>query len=112
MLFLNRDRPIYRGFFVPLSCIESAVSRLRFITRMEIDSMRQKQGTSETLQPIDDGLTYPMATFMRAAGWGRHALKQARQQGLKVVKVSGRCFVRGRDFSEFLGSLSDQESPP
>lgn len=74
--------------------------------------MRPKQETSETLQPIDDGRTYPMQAFMRATGWGRHALKHARQQGLKVVKVSGRCFVRGRDFSEFLGSLSEQESPP
>ena len=74
--------------------------------------MRPKQKTSETMQPIDDGRTYPMATFMQHVGWGRHALKQARQQGLRVAKVSGKCFIRGRDFSEFLGSLSDQESPP
>ncbi len=69
--------------------------------------MRQRQDTSDTMQPIHDGSTYPMAEFMRATGWGRHALKHARQQGLRVVKVSGRCFVRGKDFSEFLGSLSE-----
>lgn len=74
--------------------------------------MKPKQDTSDTLKPIEDTSVYPMATFMRATGWGRHALKQARQQGLRVVKVSGRCFVRGRDFSEFLGSLSEQESGP
>ncbi len=68
--------------------------------------MGQKQDTADTLQPIDDGSTYPMAAFMRATGWGRHALKHARQQGLRVVKVSGRCFVRGKDFSEFLGKLT------
>ena len=72
--------------------------------------MRQKQDTADTLQPIDDGSTYPMAAFMRATGWGRHALKHARQQGLRVVKVGGRCFVRGRDFSEFLDAIGSETS--
>jgi hypothetical protein len=71
--------------------------------------MRRKQDTAETLQPIDDGKTYPLNAFMAATGWGRHALRHARQQGLRVVKVSGRCFVRGRDFSEFLGRLADAD---
>ena len=69
--------------------------------------MQKRQDTAETMQPIDDGRTYPMSSFMQATGWGRHALRQARQQGLRVVKVSGRCFVRGRDFSEFLGQVAD-----
>lgn len=68
--------------------------------------MAQKQSTAEKLMPIEDGRTYPMATFMGAVGWGRHALSSARKQGLRVVRVSGRCFVRGRDFSEFLGAVS------
>lgn len=70
--------------------------------------MHQKQDTAHTLAPIDDGRTYPLSAFMQATGWGRHALKHARQQGLRVVKVSGRCFVRGRDFSEFLGKLAEE----
>lgn len=68
--------------------------------------MRQKQNTTDTLQAIEDGKTYPLAAFMTAAGWGRHAMRHARQQGLRVVKVSGRCFVRGRDFSAFLDGLA------
>lgn len=72
--------------------------------------MNQKQNTADTLQPIVDGNTYPLSAFMQATGWGRHALKHARQQGLRVVKVSGRCFIRGRDFSEFLGTLADEQS--
>jgi hypothetical protein len=68
--------------------------------------MRQKQDTGDTLAPIQDGSTYSQDAFMRAAGWGRHALRQARQQGLRVVKVGGRNFIRGRDFSEFLGKLA------
>lgn len=68
--------------------------------------MRAKQDTADTLVPIEDGRTYPLLSFMKATGWGRHALRQARQQGLRVVKVSGRCFVRGRDFSDFLGAIN------
>ena len=71
--------------------------------------MRKKQISVDTLQPIDDAKTYPISAFMAATGWGRHALRHARQQGLRVVKISGRCFVRGRDFSEFLGRLADSE---
>jgi hypothetical protein len=71
--------------------------------------MRQKQSTADTLQPIREDASYPQDAFMRAAGWGRHALRQARQQGLRVVKVGGRNFIRGRDFSEFLGKLADAE---
>lgn len=72
--------------------------------------MRKKQNTADTMQPIDDGQTYPLQSFMQATGWGRHALRHARQQGLRVVKVSGRCFVRGKDFSDFLGRLADEQS--
>ena len=72
-------------------------------------AMRKRQDKADTMQPIDDGRTYPMSSFMLATGWGRHALRQARQQGLRVVKVSGRCFVRGKDFSDFLGSIMESE---
>lgn len=71
--------------------------------------MGQRQNTAETLQPISDHVTYTLPGFMVATGWGRHALRHARQQGLRVVKVSGRCFVRGKDFSEFLGSLAAEQ---
>lgn len=50
-----------------------------------------------------------MAAFMLATGWGRHALKHARQKGLRVVKVAGRCFIRGKDFSDFLGGIIESE---
>ena len=65
--------------------------------------MRQNQDTSQTLAPICDHETYTLASFMKAAGWGRAALRTARDNGLRVIKISGRCFVRGRDFSEWLG---------
>lgn len=71
--------------------------------------MRQRQDTADTMAPIDDRQTYPMAAFMRSTGWGRHALREARRQGLRVCKVGGRNFIRGRDFSEFLGKLAETE---
>ena len=70
--------------------------------------MRRKQDLTDTLTPIDDAKTYPMATFLRAVGWGRHALREARKRGLRVVRVGGRCYVRGRDFSEFLASIAER----
>ena len=69
--------------------------------------MRQKQDVADTLAPIRDDETFQQEAFMRRAGWGRHALRQARQQGLRVIKVGGRNFIRGRDFSAFLGLLSE-----
>jgi hypothetical protein len=71
--------------------------------------MKRKQDKADTIQPIEDGKTYPLPNFMQVTGWGRHALRHARQKGLRVVKVSGRCFVRGKDFSDFLGRLSDDQ---
>lgn len=66
--------------------------------------MRQKQNVNDSAEPVDDGKTYSLNQFMRVTGWGRHAVMQARRQGLKAVKVSGRIFIRGQDFSVFIGS--------
>lgn len=63
---------------------------------------------AQSIQPIEDGRVYPLPLFMKATGWGRHAMRQARQKGLRVVRVAGRCFVRGRDFNDFLGRLGDE----
>lgn len=70
--------------------------------------MRQKQNVAAALRPISDSEVYPLPTFMKATGWGRHALTQARRKGLRTVKVGGRCFVRGVDFRDFLGGLTQK----
>lgn len=67
--------------------------------------MRQKQKLEDTRKPISEGEVYPLGNFMQYTGWGRHALMQARKQGLRCVKVAGRVFIRGKDFSEFLSKL-------
>lgn len=73
--------------------------------------MRQKQNVQHTLTPIEDTKSYPEPAFKAAVGWGRAALRAARDQGLVVVKIAGRNYIRGKDFSDFLAKLaSDQDS--
>ena len=62
------------------------------------------------LAPIEDGVTYPLDEFQRRSGLGRHALRQARRQGLKVRRLGGRAFVCGGDFNLFLASLPERSS--
>ncbi|HQZ68449.1 MAG TPA: hypothetical protein PLY87_25345 [Planctomycetaceae bacterium] len=70
--------------------------------------MRQKTEPDQ-LGTICDDTTYPLALFQKTAGLGKHALSQLRRKGLKVIRTGGRAFVRGRDFSEFLGKLASNE---
>ncbi len=70
--------------------------------------MRQKTEPDQ-LGTICDDTTYPLAVFHRTAGIGKHALTQLRRRGLKVIRTGGRAFIRGRDFSEFLGRLADEK---
>ncbi len=69
--------------------------------------MRQKTEPDQ-LGTISDDTTYPLAVFQKTAGIGKHALSQLRRQGLRVIRTGGRAFVRGRDFSAFLGELQDK----
>jgi hypothetical protein len=68
----------------------------------------QRKTEPDQLGTIEDNKTYPMTVFMKTAGIGKHALAQLRKQGLRVIKTGGRAFVRGRDFSEFLGELNEK----
>lgn len=70
--------------------------------------MRRKTDPND-LGTIEDATTYPLPVFARLAGVGKHAITQMRRQGLKVCRTNGRCYVRGRDFSEFLGRLASDE---
>ena len=55
------------------------------------------------LAPIENGTTYPLDEFQRRSGLGRHAMREARRKGLKVLRLGSRAFVRGEDFNTFLG---------
>jgi hypothetical protein len=72
-------------------------------------SMGPKQNVQHTLTPIDDTKSYPEPAFKEALGWSRGALKSAKDQGLVVTKVAGRNYIRGCDFSAFLGKLAAEK---
>ena len=59
------------------------------------------------LQPIEKGKIYPLPVFQRHSGWGRHAMREARRQGLKTIRSGGRIFVRGKDFFAYLDAVAD-----
>lgn len=63
------------------------------------------------LAPIEDGCTYPLDEFARRSGLGRHALRQARRNGLQVIRLGNRAFVRGKDFNEHLGRIASSSEP-
>ncbi len=63
-----------------------------------------------TLAPIERGCIYPLSVFSARTGLGGWALRKARRDGLRVVKV-GRCkFVRGDDFAAYLETLESEAS--
>lgn len=68
--------------------------------------MQKQKLKVETKEPIVDSETYTLPGFMERSGMGRQAMASARRKGLRVIRIAGRAFVRGRDFNEFLGRLS------
>ena len=66
-------------------------------------------GPKQNVIPIDDAKSYPEPAFKEALGWSRGALKSAKDQGLVVTKVAGRNYIRGCDFSSFLGKLAAEQ---
>ncbi len=63
--------------------------------------------SSSDLGPIDAHVIYLLSDFMKRSGLGRHAMRQARRKGLRVIRVGSRRFVRGGDFLEWLDCQSD-----
>jgi hypothetical protein len=61
----------------------------------------------DSLGMILSDATYTLGEFQRISGLGEAALRKARRQGLVVTLVGRRGFVKGRDFNEYLGALSE-----
>jgi hypothetical protein len=58
----------------------------------------------QSLREIRDDESYPLPIFEQVTGQGRKGLRKARENGLKVVRVGKRVYVRGSDWNAFLGS--------
>lgn len=52
---------------------------------------------------IEAGRVYPLNEFMALTRLGRHAMRHARRNGLKVGRVGNRAFINGSDFIAYLG---------
>lgn len=61
------------------------------------------------LQPIEKTKIYPLPLFEEYSGLGRHALRQMRRQGLKVVRLGGRVYVRGQDFHDHIDRVGGDQ---
>jgi hypothetical protein len=57
---------------------------------------------SESPEPIDPRLLYPLPTLQRVAGLGVGAIRKMRREGLPVRYVAGRAYVAGEDFARFV----------
>lgn len=51
---------------------------------------------------IEGGRSYPLPLFQRLSGLGTWGIRQARRDGLRVVKVGRRKFVLGSDWLTYL----------
>ena len=56
---------------------------------------------TETSEVIETGKIYSLAEFMRRVNWGRHAMRKARQKGLKTIFLANRVYVSGDDAVSF-----------
>lgn len=59
---------------------------------------KQSQGRGE----IRADALYPVATFMRRLGIGRHSLAALRRRGLKLRSIGQRLYVDGQEAIDFL----------
>ena len=71
---------------------------------------RNAPAQSAALAPVLLGATYPLPLFKAITGLDNWALRQARRNGLRVVKVGRRHFVRARTLTPFWRPLESKQA--
>lgn len=51
---------------------------------------------------IERGKTYPLPEFLRLTGWSNEALRNRKDEGLRVVYLGKQAWVSGDDFNDFV----------
>jgi hypothetical protein len=70
-----------------------------------------RKTTSIPTGVIEPGALYQIEEFKRRTGFGNHAMRTARRNGLKVRYLGGRAFVHADDFFAYINKLdADQQS--
>jgi hypothetical protein len=60
---------------------------------------------------VEPGVLYQIEEFKRRTGFGSHAMRSARRNGLRVRYLGGRAFVYADDFFTYIDKLdADQQS--
>ena len=57
---------------------------------------------------VQAGAIYRLDDFKRRVGWGSHAMRAARRNGLRVIYTGGRAYVRGDDAVQYFSRLADE----
>lgn len=52
------------------------------------------------------GAQYLLNDFMKLVGLGRHAIREARRNGLRVLRAHGRVYVNSDDWFEYLNRVA------
>jgi hypothetical protein len=60
------------------------------------------------MAPLSVHEVYPLEIFKRRSGLDDWALRQARRNGLRVLTVGRRRFVRGSDFAVYLDQIANE----
>lgn len=63
-----------------------------------------KAATAAAPLCIERGKSYPLAEFLRITGWSDEALRNRRDEGLRVVYIGRQAWVTGDDFNDFLAN--------
>lgn len=51
---------------------------------------------------IERGKAYPLQEFLTITGWSNEALRNRRDEGLRVVYAGRQAWVSGDDFNDFI----------
>ena len=62
-----------------------------------------------TPSKIESSEVYALDEFLSRVGWRSHAFRQAKRNGLRVIRFGCRAYVRGVDFLDFLDTMARQD---
>jgi hypothetical protein len=57
---------------------------------------------------VEAGKCYPLSVFSRIVGLGRHGMRTARRNGLRVIHAHGTAYVLGDDWLKYIATIAPQ----
>jgi len=72
--------------------------------------MSTKRPTPDPAGSIRRDELLPLKTLQRRLGWGEHAIRQARQAGLRLIRFGNGKYCLGSDLLAFFERLAESQS--